>query len=184
MLTTLQKVKYYLDIDFSDTSEDWFLQELIAQVDDTIEMYCNRKFKKAIYTEEVKGYETLWAKNTPIHDVLELVSEDNEDISCRFTEDKILIKRNKNVTITGGVTPITPIIKSYFIVYEGGYETVPAVLSKVATEMVAIAFEEARNQTISVKNRSEGSVNQTFIDKVTIQDRHKDILDNYKIMHI
>lgn len=184
MLTTLQRVKYYLDIDFADTSQDFILQELIAQATDAIETYCNRKFERKIYTESVQGAETLWVKNTPIHDVLELVSEDNEDVSCRFTEDKILIKRNKNVTITGGVTPIAPIIKSYFITYEGGYETVPAVLSKVATEMVAIAFEEARNQTISVKNRSEGSVNQTFVDKVAIQDRHKDILDNYKIMHI
>lgn len=184
MLTTIQKVKFFLDIEFNDTSEDFLLEELINQATDTIETYCNRKFKRAIYTEEVKGYNTLYVKNTPIIDILELIDEDDEDVNCRFTENKIILSRKGKTSLTGAIRPDEPIIKKYFVSYEGGYEAIPPAVSKVATEMVVIAYEEIKNKTISIKNRTEGSVNQTFIDKIGIQERHKEILDAFKIINI
>lgn len=184
MRAILQKAKYFLDIDFADTSDDFLLEELLNQSVDTIETYCNRKFKRAIYTEEVKGYNTLYVKNTPIIDVLELIDEDDEVISCRFTEDKITLFRKGKTSLTGAIRPDEPIIKKYFVSYEGGYDVIPQAISKVIIEMIMIAYEEIKNKTISVKNRNEGSVSQTFLDKVSIQERHKEILDTYKIINI
>lgn len=184
MLTTLQRVKYYLQIDFSNTEHDWILQELIEDATDSIEAYCGRKFAKNIYTEEVKGAETLWVKNTPILDILELVDESGNDIECRFTPDKVLIKKPKTVSLTGGVRLNEPAYLSYTITYEGGYESIPAAISKVATEMVILSFEEIQNETMSIKSRSEGSVNQSYIEKAIIHEKHKPILDNYKIIRI
>lgn len=184
MLTTLQRVKYYLNIDFADTSQDFILQELIAQATDAIETYCNRKFERKIYTESVQGAETLWVKNTPIHDVLELIDDDGIDIDCRHTENKIMIRKPKTVSLTGGVRLNEPAYLGYTISYDGGYDVIPASLAKVATEMVIISYEEIQNETMSIKNRSEGSVSQTYIDKAIIHDKHKTILDEYKIIHI
>ena len=79
MLTTTQKVKLYLDID--DTSEDFFIRELIQQANSIIEGYCNRRFERKVYTEEVQGIEKLWVKNTPILDILELTDEDNNRLT-------------------------------------------------------------------------------------------------------
>lgn len=184
MLITIQKVKYYLDIEQIDTSEDVLIEDLIAQATDSIETYCNRKFDKKIYTEEVRGYNTLYPKNTPVLDVLELVDEDEEAIECRFTENKIIIKRKENIGLTGKSRPIEPIIKSYTVTYDGGYAVLPAGLVKVATEMVVIAYNEIKNEILHVKSRTEGSVNQSFIDKAIIQPHHKEILDTYKIINI
>lgn len=182
MLTTTQKVKLYLDID--DTSEDFFIRELIQQANSIIEGYCNRRFEKKVYTEEVQGIEKLWVKNTPILDVLELIDEDNNNVSYRFTDDKIIIKRQKNISLTGVSYVPSPKIKNYFVMYEGGYETIPADIQKVATEMVVLAFKEARDNTLNAKSRSEGSVNVSFVDKVMIQPQHLAILDKYKMIHI
>ena len=184
MLTTLQRVKYYLKIDFSNTEHDWLLEDLILQATDAIEVYCNRKFNRGIYTEHVKGAETLWVKNTPIHDVLEVLDHDENTIDCRFTDTRILIKKPKTVSLTGGVRLNEPVYTPYLVQYDGGFDKIPPAITKVATDMVVIAFEEIENETTSVKSRSEGSVNQAYIDKAVIHDKHRTILDEYKILNI
>lgn len=184
MLTSLQKVKFYLDIDMNDSQHDFLLTELIKQASDAVELYCNRKFRKDIYTESVRGVENLWVKNTPIHDVLYLVDTNDNDVNFKFTDKRVLIKKQAIVSITGGIRYREPARGEYIIKYVGGYETIPAAVQQIVTEMVLISFKEIQDDTMLVKSRNEGSVSQTFIDKAIIQDKHKSILDYYKVINI
>lgn len=182
MLITVERVKYHLeDIDSSD---DYLIKELIQEATDTIELYCNRKFKRAIYKERIAGVENYYVKNTPIIDVISCVDEYGNNISYLFNDERIKVKKSKYNTITNATRYNEPSFTELNIVYEGGYDNVPSAIKKVLTEMVILAYKEIREDTINIKSKSEGSVNVSYIDKLAIQPRHADILDNYKIINI
>ena len=118
MVIDLNKVKAYLQIE--DTSEDTFLQDIIKAVSDIIENYCNRKFTKAEYTERVEGLETLWVKNTPIDNVLEITNKEGI-VDFDYDEDKIYLELPKYQTLTGKFRLKDYSEEKYKVVYVGGY---------------------------------------------------------------
>lgn len=180
----LKRIKYKLDIDLSDTSDDFLLEDLIEEAIYIVENYINRKLKAGLYKEVIDARETIWVKNTPIIDVIEVQDEHGEPVVFKFTEDRILVKKPKYRTITNNMLYKEPSITQYFVEYFGGFEKLPPDIVKILTEMVMISYREIKDETINIKSKNEGSVSISYVEKEALTESNKTILDKYRLIQI
>ena len=102
-LSTLTRLKSYLEI--SGSNKDFLLTMILISVSQYVEKYCNRKFKRQVFTQEIysgSGTDKLALKNFPI------ISGET------FT----LQRRNTGLNDAGDWETLDS--ESYFINYESG----------------------------------------------------------------
>lgn len=168
-LTTILKVKSYLP-EISDSSQDTFLQELIDDVQSTIESYCGRKFDLATYTETQMCKHKLFPKNAPLKSVTSITRDDNV---LTIADYKIIgnyiqfIGDLKVYTMAGSVIYANDSASEVDITYTAGYDAdkMPKDLALAATKLVAIEYKESRENRLGVEQEKEGDVSFTYSKK-------------------
>ncbi|MBO8169966.1 MAG: phage gp6-like head-tail connector protein [Thermoanaerobacteraceae bacterium] len=122
-LTTLGKVKEYLEIDQTDTSKDSILERLISSASATIENRLRRKIPVADYTEKFYGKHTkLFPRQYPIISVASLTFEGEP-----LTDYKI---RETYIDLNGEYDG------EFELSYRAGYETIPEDLEQACIMLV------------------------------------------------
>lgn len=127
-LTTLSKVKEYLQIDATDTSRDSVLTRLINASSTVIEKYCGRKFESAQFTETYwDGLQKVFVENYPITAIASVT--DNGDAVTDY--------KNRTTYIDMGHKPVGDVVVSY----TGGYTTVPDDIEQACIMTVHFFFK-------------------------------------------
>ncbi len=189
-LTTLNDVKSYLQI--TDTSDDSFLNLLIADVQTTIENYCHRHFDVNTYTSEQHNVNhKIFTKETPIISVLNIVRLDGSIINTvpdsnamtnyRIFPGYVELLDYKYVTMGNKLKYVNSEESYVEITYTAGYDTPPADLSLAAIKLIALEYKESREDRLGVEQESEGDVKYVYAKKdsemplniSSVLDRHK-----------
>lgn len=136
-LTTLTAVKEFLNI--KETSEDALIERLIQAASSFIEIYCNRIFASAVYTETFDGNNANYhvCLNSPVTAYL-----GEFDAGCVYG---LFPKGRRNCTI----------------IYTAGYLIVPPELEQACIYLVGIKYKSREHIDISTK--SMGGENTTYI---------------------
>ncbi len=162
-LTNLADVKESLGIAGSDHSYDNLIIRKINQVSNQIERYCDRKFKKAIYTDELyngQGTTQLVLKQRPIdtNSPFTLSSRNsalNDDSFTDIQSDWYYIKSDSGV-----VDLLLNLWGSYGrwkVTYSAGYDTIPDDLAEAAAALAAYYTVNAEPGLIGTQLVKEGS---------------------------
>lgn len=193
-LTTLARVKTFLGI--SGTSDDDLLTSLINACTDFIENYCDRRFKKTSYTNELyngTGTNKLLLKNYP---VIEGETFKIEKRGSSYNEDNWDEVESEYYHIdydSGIVERVDDIFikypKHYRITYTAGYdydnsstylEDVGAGdLEYACWKLVSKAYNQ-RKQAGNIQSERLGDYSVTFRSEVMADPEIKSILDKYK----
>ncbi len=119
-LTTLEAVKSYLNIDWSQTVDDEKLEGLINACSTAIEDYCKRKFKEQTLTEEYDGTgnKYLLLDQYPVKSITSVAIDDitidptgykiNKKTGNLIRKNSYWVKGDINITVTytAGLTEI------------------------------------------------------------------------------
>lgn len=185
-LTTLEKVKSYLQIPQSNTIDDIFIQDIVDSVQEQIEHYCGRKFDIATYTEKHECKHKCFPKNTPIKSVQSIVRDNNtlEDTDYKIRGNYIDFMNDlKGYTIGGSILYANDYVSEITITYTAGYETIPMDLSMIATKLAVIEYKDSRENRIGIISEREGDVQYTYTDKskseADMPSDIKRVLDKY-----
>jgi hypothetical protein len=184
-LTTIQKVKSYLP-EISDSSDDNFIQDLIDDVQSTIESYCGRKFDVDTFTETQMCKHKVFPKNTPLKSVESIIRDDNvltaADYKIRGNYIQFLGDM-KVYTMAGSVVYANDSKSEVTISYTAGYDPdkMPKDLTLAATKLVAIEYKDSRENRLGVEQESEGDVKYTYSKKDSEMPLNIScVLDRYK----
>ena len=136
-LTSLTAVKEFLNI--KEASEDALLLRLISAASSFIEIYCNRTFASAVYTETFDGNNFNYhvCQHSPVTAYV-----GDFDASCVYGS---FPKGRRNCTIT----------------YTAGYLSAPAELEQACIYLVGIKYKSREH--IDVSTKSMGGENTTYI---------------------
>lgn len=167
-LTTIEKVKSYLQIPQSNTNEDVFIQDIVDSVQVQIESHCKRKFDIDTYTETHECKHKCFPKNTPLRKVESIVRDGNN-----LESNDYKIKGNyveftgdlKGYTIGGSVLYANDDMSEVEITYIAGYETIPSDLSMAATKLAVIEYKDSRENRLGIEQEKEGDVQYVYSKK-------------------
>lgn len=191
-LTTLENVKSYLGMSSIDTSNDGFINLLIADVQATIENYCHRHFDVDTYTSEQHNINhKIFPKETPIKDVTSIIRlDDNIDNTVpdnngmnnyRIFPSYVELLDYKYVTMGDRLKYVNSEESYVEITYTAGYDTPPADLSLAATKLVVLEYKDSRENRLGVEQEREGDVQYTYSKKDSEMPLNiSSVLDRYK----
>lgn len=162
-LCKLEDVKDYLGVDHS--KQDGILIELINEVSDDCERYCNRTFFLATYTAEKyngDGTDTLLVANYPITTVteLKLYTGAAAELAANYT---IYHEYGKVVLAPGLYFPVSN--REVSITYSAGYNTIAALpmsLRMAVVRAVAFKFREQDQSRLGLTSLAQGDQIQSF----------------------
>ncbi|MDR3595107.1 head-tail connector protein [Clostridium sp.] len=189
-LTTLENVKSYLRL--TDTSDDSFINLLIADVQATVENYCHRHFDVNTYTSEQHNINhKIFPKETPIKDVTSIIRlDDNIDNTVpdnnwvnnyRLFPSYVELLDYKYVTMGDRLKYVNSEQSYVEITYTAGYDTPPADLSLAATKLVVLEYKDSRENRLGVEQEREGDVQYTYSKKDSEMPLNiSSVLDRYK----
>lgn len=127
-LTTLDKVKEYLEIAEDDMSRDSVLTRLIPTASSAIEQYCRRKFNAADYEESYPGpKKMLFPRQYPIISIASLTDDDEAIEDYKNRESYI----DLGATYSGEIE----------ISYRAGYETIPDDLEQACIMLIDFYYK-------------------------------------------
>jgi len=191
-LTTLENVKSYLRVPLTDTSDDSFINLLIADIQATIENYCHRHFDVNTYTSEQHNINhKIFTKETPIKsitnivrldgNVINTVPDDNGMTNYRIFPGYVELLDYKYLTMGNRLKYVNSEQSYIEITYTAGYDAIPADLSLAATKLVAMEYKESREDRLGLLSESEGDTSFTY-DKNGLEMPIKisAVLDRYK----
>lgn len=155
--TTLQNVKEYLAIE--GEGDDAVLKRLITACTSAMDAITSRNLAAATYTEKLDGQASGWGKtnlylkNHPINSVTS-VSIDGAAVPAGtgtgpgwyLVDDMVQLVGYAATEGQGNVT----------VVYNGGYQTIPAELETVCIQLVAMRFRERSRLGVSSENSGTG----------------------------
>jgi len=189
-LTVLADVKSYLGI--SNSTDDSFINLLIADVQVVIESYCHRKFDVATYTSEQHNVNhKIFTKQTPIKTVTNIVRLDGSIINTipegngltnyRIFPGYVELLDYKYVTMGNKLKYVNSEESYVEITYSAGYDVPPADLSLAAIKLTALEYKESRENRLGLESYSEGSIKETYAKKETEMPLNiSTVLDRYK----
>jgi hypothetical protein len=194
MITTLNKVKEYLNIATADVANDAILNNAIATATTFIDSYCRQNI---VQTTNVRFFlgepnfttpNTLIFRNYPVNSISLIREKDltpDATFSNLSTNDFYLFNTNK-VSYLQKLNGAFNYRKIYEITFVSGYATVPKDIEQVAIEIVAIQFNESSkgkgNLAILDVARNLGGVNETQkSSKEYLNKRWKQVLDFYRM---
>jgi hypothetical protein len=190
-LTTIQKCKNYLGPSYVDVTDD-FLNDLILDVQATIENYCHRHFDISTYTSEQHNINhKIFPKETPIISVMNIVRlDDNIDNTVpdnngmnnyRLFPSYVELLDYKYVTMGDRLKYVNSEESYVEITYTAGYDTPPADLSLAATKLVVLEYKDSRESRLGVEQEREGDVQYTYSKKDSEMPLNiSSVLDRYK----
>lgn len=182
-IITRENLKTYLGI--SGTSEDDFLDLVVAGVDTLIESLSGRRFESETYTEQVvdgTGRQRLYLPNRPLTAVSEVRvsgegvagvnnSSDFDSSTIWNVNDDYVIdsltqdERNQSLLVAVyGVWPLG--IKNVRVTYTAGYTTVPADI-KLAAYQIAARVRNGRTRGGMIKSERMGDESYELFDDVS-----------------
>jgi hypothetical protein len=191
-LTTLENVKSYLGISLTDTSDDSFINLLIADVQATVENYCHRHFDVNTYTSEQHNINhKIFPKETPIKNVTKIirlddnidntVPDDNGMNNYRIFPSYVELLDYKYVTMGDRLKYVNSEESYVEITYTAGYDTPPADLSLAATKLVVLEYKDSRENRLGVEQEREGDVQYIYSKKDSEMPLNiSSVLDRYK----
>ena len=182
-LTTLANVKQYLGV--TATTDDALLTRLISAASSWIQVFTNRSFAVASFTDVLdgNGTERAMLQNYPIATLTSVTArEDNgvaiDPLSLVFDARTVTIVQPQN--FTPGMTYRTrfPLGKSNLtVVYTAGYATTPMDIEECCIEMVALRYREKDRVGTSSVNVKGESVTFSVMD---VPAQVKTILRNWR----
>lgn len=177
MFLQLQKVKNYLRIPLTDTSDDDFLTDLMQSSQDTAENYCNRHFEINTYTEQKKIMHKIFPNEYPIISVQSITRiSPNVYNSVNIPFDVANYKLFPNylelldwqyVTMSNRLQYVEQEESVIEISYTAGYSVIPTDLTLACIKLVALEYKESREDRIGIESQSEGAVKYTYFKKET-----------------
>lgn len=148
-MVTLEDVKGFLGIELSNTSHDSFLLSQISVVSDSVEGYCNRKFKLGTYAQFFyrEDFHTpvyrIPLHNFPIVSLVSIEEADSDDSlnwnvinNYRLHKETGTLSSNEAFFRSGKILKIT---------YSSGFAVIPPLISHVIFSIV----EERFNRKVS-----------------------------------
>jgi len=190
-LTTIQKCKNYLGPSYVDITDD-FLNDLIENVQATIENYCHRHFDVNTYTSEQHNINhKIFPRETPIISVINIVRLDgnvdntvpdnNGMNNYRLFPSYVELLDYKYMTMGNRLKYVNSEESYVEITYTAGYDTPPADLSLAATKLVVMEYRESRENRLGVEQEREGDVQYTYSKKDSQMPVNiSAVLDRYK----
>lgn len=146
MLVSLADMKTYLGI--TDSSQDVYLTEQLTYVSDAVELYCNRKFEEATYTQTFyredynRQLKELFTHQYPITAITS-VKDITNDVTLTTTDYRVMKDLGKLVRIYDARK------HAWFcdtdqveIEYDAGFEIVPSVIQMVIKKIVAEEYSK------------------------------------------
>jgi hypothetical protein len=183
-LTTKEKVKTYLSL--SGTTNDALLDELIKNITSQIEIFCNRNFTEASYTEYFDtecGEDEVFLRNLPASTLTSVQYRGGTWGAITWFDfninDYLLNSETGALEFASSLPDADKYLK---VVYTGGYKidfnnetsvtlhTLPFDLTQIATEMVAQLFTQRKSAGI-LSESTEGQ-------SITYKDNQGDLTKN------
>lgn len=123
-LTTLEKVKAYLEIAADDTGRDEVLTRLIDSAQIAIENHCRRKFEAADYEENFDGpARRIFPEQYPIISI--------KTLTCGYDNTEIENYKNRETFID-----LIYVYNDINLSYRAGYEEIPGDLEQACIMLV------------------------------------------------
>ena len=160
-LTTVALVKEVAGVD--ESSSDSMIGNLIRQATDEIETGIGVKIVAASYTDVLDGSALgpLVLLHYPVIDFEELLSADGTTVVDATTYEVSLAAGLVEFVTDGVLSAWTTGTRNYTAVYTAGYETIPAGLEGIATEIVARRALAIVKQRVGTSSVSLGDGGQT-----------------------
>jgi len=134
-LITDSDLKEYLNI--SGTSQDALLTKIANRASAVIEDWLGRTIQAATYTEKHDGGDNfIVVKHTPINSITSLV----DDSVTVATSKYVYYSESGIVKLKSGY--FTSGLQKVEITYNGGYSTVPDVITEAAIELGSLMYKE------------------------------------------
>jgi hypothetical protein len=165
LLTTLDNVKSWLNIELSDATANEKLQRLIAAASDWLEAQMRRTFDPVEQTERFSGNGSRGysPKRTPVIDVIEvIIGIGTTPVTLVKDVDYILV--DDRVELLGDVNRFDTFLPGKFfnhgrfncsVKYTAGYVTVPPAVEQACITLVAESFRG--KDRIGLMSRTLGS---------------------------
>ena len=161
-LTALAVLKEHLKIETGQTGDDAFLTSLIDRASQFIKRYTGRVLNQTTLTEtyDALGSPVLLLRDFPVVSVTS-VHESIDQVFDATTlvpaADYYVNLRKGRITRTSGA-PWLSYPDAVQVVYSAGYATIPTDIEMVALELCAAKWRRRRNEGLSGKTLSDGSV--------------------------
>lgn len=162
-LTTLDDCRRYLHL--PDASHDALIESLIASVSEAVEQYCGREFGRKIRTFQTdgKGEAALLLPVRPVVRVIELHDDPARTFAAasRIPSDRYVVYPDEGIVrLVGG--GFFPGMRNVRVVYEAGYDALPATLSHAAMMIVAAAYTRAAQGADALQSESIGAYTVSY----------------------
>lgn len=193
-LTTLARTKTFLGI--SGTADNDLLTSLINAATDFIERYCDRRFLKTTYTNEIydgNGANKLLLKQYPVVSGAAFTLEkrdsvDNQSSFSTVDSDKYFVKNNEGIVeFVNDIFYKYP--QHYRITYQAGYDYDNAAtflegvgagdLEYACWKLVGKIYKD-RKQSSNVEAESLGNYSIKFRREAMADSEIMDILNKFK----
>jgi len=196
-LTTKEKVKTYLGL--SGTTYDTLLDEIIKNISNQIEVFCNRNFEQDDYTEyfdTAYGDTKVFVKAYPLESITSVSTRSGtfgNPSWIALNSNDYLLNENGKISFAFKLPDAERYLK---VVYTGGYlidftdeldptaHTLPASLTQIATEFVAKNFnlrktsgilsETTEGQSVTFKS-ADTEIDDAYLTKRLAQFRNFNI---------
>jgi hypothetical protein len=182
-ITTYTEVKTFLDLESSITKFDTLFTKLIANAQNLIEEYCNRKFESSEVTEYFDGDRYLINLSRPPVDTSKTIKV-YDDPDRKFTSDTLLDSDDYAVYDDKGIIKfdykLSPGIRSVKVIYTGGYSTIPGGVVQACWEIVAKLWKEGTQRELNIATRETPSGTVSFIRQALAPSTLWE-LDRYRI---
>ncbi len=186
-LCTLADLKTHLEI--GSSTQDAFLNNLIARATQFIETYCNRQLASREFTEYYSGDGTssIMLPNTPITAISQIRDDKSEQADFDYDDTdendafsyeswgKVLLTDGDVFHIPGSTYPL----RNYKFVYTGGYVAIPEDLRQVCVELAAAKFYLKDKQRQGVASKSAGGQTITYRPD-DLSPAQKEVLEAYR----
>ena len=160
-LTTYANVKEYLGL--TDDNDEDFIGNLITRASDFIAKYCRRIFEAADYTEYHDGTsnKSICLKQYPVNSITSL----HDDLNREYGADYLIASTDYVIDEDAGILTLDGYrfgvgLKNIKVVYNAGYETIPANLEQACIELVSMKFNT--KETDGIKSEKIGSYSVSY----------------------
>lgn len=180
-LTTIQKLRSYLQLNNDEELDNDFLQDIIDSAESIIESYCG-KLELSTYTESHTCKHKVFPRNRPLIEVQSITREGVvlEKTNYKVRGNYIEFMDSKIYTMGGSKVYASDDTTEVEITYKAGYEKIPSEIVLAATKLAAIEYKDSRDERLGLDAETEGDVSFTYSNRDTgIPLSIKSILDKY-----
>lgn len=180
-LTTTAKLKIYLGIAETDTSEDDLLAQLIAQNSKRIEAYCQRHFASSTLTDDFNGTGTnsLVLATRPLTQLTSVKIDCARSFPAESEIDTEELSLDSEAGIITRIDNIFPRgVRNVRVVYVAGFSTVPDDINLACIKLAAASYAHAKSGADGIKSERIGEYSVEY-EREDISPEVEGILESY-----